>query len=131
MGLPTQPTQQVQSQQQPTQSQSQSQLPTQPMISDDIVMTAFLMNTGPLVPNSNNQIVLAPSNQLVPLQQSNNNSNSNSNNNNVNNNAIPLPVNQVSFARSNQPIPLGAANTQSQSNALVAVNNQLVPMGNN
>ena len=126
MGLPTQPTQQVQSQQQPTQSQSQSQLPTQPMISDDIVMTAFLMNTGPLVPNSNNQIVLAPSNQLVPLQQSNN-----SNSNNVNNNAIPLPVNQVSFARSNQPIPLGAANTQSQSNALVAVNNQLVPMGNN
>lgn len=123
MGLPTQPTQQqVQSQQ-----QSQSQLPTQPMISDDIVMTAFLMNTGPLVPNSNNQIVLAPSNQIVPLQQSN----SNSNNNNVNNNAIPLPVNQVSFARSNQPIPLGAANTQSQSNALVAVNNQLVPMGNN
>lgn len=124
MGLPTQPTQQVQSQQQPT--QPQSQLPTQPMISDDIVMTAFLMNTGPLVPNSNNQIVLAPSNQLVPLQQSNN-----SNSNNVNNNAIPLPVNQVSFARSNQPIPLGAANTQSQSNALVAVNNQLVPMGNN
>lgn len=125
MGLPTQPTQQIQSQQQP--NQPQSQLPTQPMISDDIVMTAFLMNTGPLVPNSNNQIVLAPSNQLVPLQQSN----SNSNNNNVNNNAIPLPVNQVSFARSNQPIPLGAANTQSQSNALVAVNNQLVPMGNN
>jgi len=125
MGLPTQPTQQIQSQQQP--NQPQSQLPTQPMISDDIVMTAFLMNTGPLVPNSNNQIVLAPSNQLVPLQQSN----SNSNNNNVNNNAIPLPVNQVSFARSNQPIPLGAANTQSQSNALVAVNNQLVPTGNN
>lgn len=125
MGLPTQPTQQIQSQQQP--NQPQSQLPTQPMISDDIVMTAFLMNTGPLVPNSNNQIVLAPSNQIVPLQQSN----SNSNNNNVNNNAIPLPVNQVSFARSNQPIPLGAANTQSQSNALVAVNNQLVPTGNN
>lgn len=125
MGLPTQPTQQIQSQQQP--NQPQSQLPTQPMISDDIVMTAFLMNTGPLVPNSNNQIVLAPSNQIVPLQQSN----SNSNNKNVNNNAIPLPVNQVSFARSNQPIPLGAANTQSQSNALVAVNNQLVPTGNN